>query len=611
MIVGNRKDLLSSLSLSNISNNTPKTLRLTPLFHQQNSESTLRDTTVSRGRTSRADLQGLSTTDRISHRNSKSVNLQVSPDVAAEVVKKYILPMFEIDARNSKDSARSKTFGIPRTERSRQNSAFDGPVYAELKLSEKLNQEIKSLREELEHQIQCVKRAEQEKELIKNEFGHVKEALFRSEANYAALNLELIEISKQLQEVEQCHSVLKEQAQQYQKQNSELDTKAIELGRQLHDEMAVNDKLKNIALQLHHGNSLLVMQSEIMGERLKGLFESFEFLTKAQSTEAKLAEEYTIFSAWGKEIANGYISLYSELRDVTINRDELFKDSVELAELKSELQGQRDKIYKSFKDRVSYLEQELSKTQEESVTIKQEFSTLEKKFADISNEYNRMRQRLKQFKFQSELEEKFCKNCQKPYIESENFNWSCKTHKSKFSGDLYWCCGRAGKDAPGCVSSKHISKDDEEIEIVNEISRLSNRCTSCRTLGHFAHECPRDPNARTKYEPKDELERILDVAKNKKKSHVLENDIQDRMMSLIKENMLEREATDYEITEESLENIDYAGRSFKDLLKIKKDLPFDSYVNRVSLETEQLEEDKSLHRSLKTMKTFKRKSIDQ
>ncbi|CAG9315822.1 unnamed protein product [Blepharisma stoltei] len=611
MIVGNRKDLIHSLSLSNISNISPNTVRLTPVLNHPNSESTTRDVTISRGRTIKADLQGISSTERISHRNSKSLNIKVSPDIAAEVVKKYILPMFEADTRNLKDTKRSQAFGIPKTERSRNNSlsAIDGTVYSELKLSDKLNQEIKLLREEVEKQVQCVKKVEQEKEIIKNEFDKVKDTLFRVEANYFALNFEHIELNKELQGAQQHYNMLEEQIQQYQKHNSELDTKVSALGIQLHDEMAKNDKLKNIALQLHHGNSLLVMQSEIMGERLKGLFESFDLLTKAWSAEAKLTDEYEILSQWGKVLSNDFINLYSELKNVSSSRDELFKDSVELIELKSELQGQRDKIYKAFKDRVANLESELTKAQQELVTTKQECSTLEKKFNDISNEYNRLRQRLKQVKFQSEIEEKFCKNCQKPYIESENYNWSCKTHKSKFNGDVYWCCGKTGKDAPGCVSSKHTSKDDDEIEVTNENLKNANRwCTNCKLLGHSTQECPKDPNARTKYEPKDELERILEVAKNRRKSHLFENDIQERMLNLFQENNMKVEETEYEPTEEWSEDTEDKGKSFKDLLRIKKEVPFDPYINRVALESSALnEEAKSSYLMTKTNQSFKSK----
>jgi len=37
-----------------------------------------------------------------------------------------------------------------------------------------------------------------------------------------------------------------------------------------------------------------------------------------------------------------------------------------------------------------------------------------------------------------------CKNCQKDYLENENFNWSCRTHQSDYGGEIWWCCGKTG-----------------------------------------------------------------------------------------------------------------------------------------------------------------------
>lgn len=56
----------------------------------------------------------------------------------------------------------------------------------------------------------------------------------------------------------------------------------------------------------------------------------------------------------------------------------------------------------------------------------------------------------------------FCKNCKKEYNESENFNWSCRTHLGEWGGDLWWCCGKTNQRAPGCKYQKHQSKEDAE-----------------------------------------------------------------------------------------------------------------------------------------------------
>jgi len=111
---------------------------------------------------------------------------------------------------------------------------------------------------------------------------------------------------------------------------------------------------------------------------------------------------------------------------------------------------------------------------------------------------------------------KICKKCGKDYLEKENFNWSCSTHQSEFSGEMWWCCGKTGKEARGCKFSKHESKDDEEDEDANEEvqddNKLKQRCLCCKEIGHLIDDCPRDPNLRTRItEVVEDYERIQKI----------------------------------------------------------------------------------------------------
>ena len=64
--------------------------------------------------------------------------------------------------------------------------------------------------------------------------------------------------------------------------------------------------------------------------------------------------------------------------------------------------------------------------------------------------------RMKKTRFTSAIDSsKTCKLCGTDYLESENFNWSCRTHKSEYSGEIWWCCGKTNKDAQGCKFEKH------------------------------------------------------------------------------------------------------------------------------------------------------------
>ena len=62
---------------------------------------------------------------------------------------------------------------------------------------------------------------------------------------------------------------------------------------------------------------------------------------------------------------------------------------------------------------------------------------------------------------------KVCKKCSKDFMEKENFNWSCSTHQSEFSGEMWWCCGKNAKEARGCKFSKHEKQDEDEDEDEN------------------------------------------------------------------------------------------------------------------------------------------------
>ena len=70
---------------------------------------------------------------------------------------------------------------------------------------------------------------------------------------------------------------------------------------------------------------------------------------------------------------------------------------------------------------------------------------LEKEKKALIIDREKMKDRVKKLKMRrgkKELLEKVCKNCSKDYIETENFNWSCRTHRSEFSGEIWWCCGK-------------------------------------------------------------------------------------------------------------------------------------------------------------------------
>jgi len=59
---------------------------------------------------------------------------------------------------------------------------------------------------------------------------------------------------------------------------------------------------------------------------------------------------------------------------------------------------------------------------------------------------------------------KICHNCRKDFKDVDNFNWSCRTHQSEWSGEMWWCCGKSTIDAPGCKFGKHQTAALDEDE---------------------------------------------------------------------------------------------------------------------------------------------------
>ncbi len=70
-------------------------------------------------------------------------------------------------------------------------------------------------------------------------------------------------------------------------------------------------------------------------------------------------------------------------------------------------------------------------------------------------------------------ESKMCQNCRRDYKDTDNFNWSCRTHQSQWSGEMWWCCGKTSKEAPGCKFNKHeMVRDDEDEKMVNNFEQM-------------------------------------------------------------------------------------------------------------------------------------------
>ncbi|CAG9336004.1 unnamed protein product [Blepharisma stoltei] len=526
----------------------------------------------------------------ISVKTSKHIKIEqnsgdeVPPEIAAKVVKNYLLPMFEYENRKQNRLLINKTFGIDKSFNTTQSKfkADKNTTYGELKLSEELLNEIKSLKSQLKTAKKNESDALQEKIKYEREYERLKSLNLDNQVIIKSLNFEVEVLTKQIQAHQAEFGLSIIQIEKYKDLVDSLESQVYKLTKELHDEKANNDKYKNLAIQLENNGLVAEMECAIIGEQLKGLYFAINSLGNMKSNEFGLFAEFELFTRNSRKLADFILQIERDIQWELKDKDQLIKDLIEIKEAKESLVTNRDKIYKAFKEKVITLENDLNSNVKLREELKQEVEELKKKLSALTEEYNNLKQRLKQYRSSRSniSDERFCKNCQKLYLESKNFNWSCRMHSSIYSGEVYWCCGNTNKDSLGCISTKHVSKDD-----VNEEEHKLNfiRCSSCKDYGHSVHECPRDPNARTVEVPEEELTRIIEISQNKRKMNPgLMIDCKTK--KLLKDKQFE-ESPAWSVGDDNKKEI-----AFHDVQEVREQVSFTSETNRVQFEEVELKE---------------------
>lgn len=202
-----------------------------------------------------------------------------------------------------------------------------------------------------------------------------------------------------------------------------------------------------------------------MADRVKGLYEALNCLPMHYPVEKYLEFQVSRKNAWENKMQDEITGLKERNIDLFTDNDHL-KGSLDLMlRVKNELRDERDKLFGKMRSKLLQLEKELMATAIERDKSRKDLENLSKQYESLTQEHSRLRTKVKHIRLkrsQSHMEEKLCRSCHKAFYENDNFNWSCSTHSSEFSGELWWCCGRSSKDAPGCRKAKHICRDDDE-----------------------------------------------------------------------------------------------------------------------------------------------------
>lgn len=207
-----------------------------------------------------------------------------------------------------------------------------------------------------------------------------------------------------------------------------------------------------------------------MCERLEGLYKSFDVLIGSKSSSAKLDEEFTRLAEAFKGLLNDFNVVNDFAYEAVQSKEAITNEMQNMVEKKANFEDLKIRLMKGYKDSISILKADLESVNFEKDKLLAQNQDLENSVKKLLNELDTFKVKYPKYSYTASLVktfEKVCQNCRQVFKDAENFNWSCKTHPSAYSGILYWCCGNTDKNSQGCKSSMHVTGDiieDQELE---------------------------------------------------------------------------------------------------------------------------------------------------
>ncbi|CAG9333333.1 unnamed protein product [Blepharisma stoltei] len=509
--------------------------------------------------------------ERIRKRKN-TMHFEVTPQLASQVVKEYIIPMFEADYKAKNIVNRSISYG---RNKSLKKSNF--------KLSDILSKELESMKLETKFVEENYSKAIIDTTAIKNELNELKQNLLEKRSLLESMKYQYNEGIKQKKLEFLNLSLINQETAKNRQLLSEIEKLRTKNGEDLVGEKNVNEELKNTSKQMQHWNSVYKMSNDVMGETLKGLYQaSSEFTNEIlfkkslENLALKNKQDFEMLEELEYEIIN-------ELPFILTENEFFSSENTTKSTLKESLMQDIRRLKQAAADNIESIKNKLKDTVDQNTDLSQKCLEMEKKTEVLREEYNKLAEKFRELQPKQKIfgqnEEKLCKRCNSIYTEKENFNWSCVIHKSEWTNKIYWCCGATKKESVGCVKTKHISKEEaENFELITPQGDNKDKlfCTSCRTNGHSLNSCPKDPNPNSFSDRKSEQIRTRNSIRKRTKIGQLNFDSSARILNSLK----------YRNKSANKEN------SFREISSLRNAVKMDSSYNRVLIDDILLEENK-------------------
>jgi len=160
--------------------------------------------------------------------------------------------------------------------------------------------------------------------------------------------------------------------------------------------------------------------------------------------------------------------LERQLYESSAHRNQLITNMYDSRKIYDHNVSQKDSAIQAIKDIVVMVDGQKHGLQDEVEKLKEALTASEVQVKRLDAENKSLKKRIERMKnnsFRDIAALKICKNCHKEYNDKANYNWSCRTHQSEYGGVMWWCCGKKGKDEPGCKFAQHQHKDDNDMDL--------------------------------------------------------------------------------------------------------------------------------------------------
>ncbi|ESS33353.1 putative ankyrin repeat protein [Toxoplasma gondii GAB2-2007-GAL-DOM2] len=467
--------------------------------------------------------------------NPSTLLQQLPGEKAAQVMRQYLLPMFEVHRIRQEEIERHERLGTSTT---RKEPKLEVPtstpraaspvspgktaVLAEMQLSDSLLSELQVAKEG---------NAVLRQRLTVSETA-CKELYEKLEAATSSLAKLKVELEQTKQKTESDCASLRWQLQQLEALIGQHQEEQSRLSQTVTELRQTNEELSRKLTVTRNTASLLQHEHEVLTEQVRGLSAVTKDLPTVKSLQdallfEEIEEEICILFdfIWSRSTAFQSVSKahIDDIQKFSANLQnecaKLANERTRLLDIKKDLTLQRDRLAaetnrlrRELEETRLQVSKESAQQSEEIENLKKEREEMDKQMKELREDRDKLKQRIARFRARRkmfEAQQRTCKNCGKDYEETENYNWSCRTHHSEYGGEMWWCCGKLGKNAPGCRFSKHESKDDDdELDAEEKMEREA------------ASHCPKDPNPRAggaDVNGKEELRR-LEILGNQERS---------------------------------------------------------------------------------------------